>query len=54
MTPGKTGGQSTIVVRKDANGKTIYVKQEARTANRDFNKPPDHVHYKKPKDKEVK
>jgi RHS repeat-associated protein len=53
-TPGKTGGQSTIVVRKDANGKTIYVKQEARNANRDFNKPPDHVHYKKPNDKEVK
>lgn len=52
-TPGKTGGQSTIVVRKDANGNTVYVKQEARTTNRDFTKPPDHVHYKKPIDKEV-
>jgi hypothetical protein len=52
-TPGKTGGQSTMVVRKDANGNTVYVKQEARTNNKDFTKPPDHVHYKKPIDKEV-
>jgi RHS repeat-associated protein len=52
-TPGKTGGQSTIVVRKDENGNTVYVKQEARTNNKDFTKPPDHVHYKKPIDKEV-
>ena len=52
-TPGQTGGQSTIVVRKDANGNTVYVKQEARTNNKDFTKPPDHVHYKKPIDKEV-
>jgi RHS repeat-associated protein len=52
-TPGKTGGQSTMVVRKDANGNTVYVKQEARTNNKDFTKSPDHVHYKYPKDKEV-
>ena len=50
--PGKTGGQSTIIVRKDAKGNTVYVKQEARTNNKDFTKPPDHVHYKKPIDKE--
>ena len=52
-TPGKTGGQSTTIIRKDARGNVKYVKQEARHTNRDFNKRPDHVHYKRPKDKEV-
>jgi hypothetical protein len=52
-TPGKTGGQSTQVVYKDANGKTKLVVQEARHKTTDFNKPPDHKHYKYPKDKEV-
>jgi len=31
-----------------------YVKQEAWTKTRDVRKPPDHIHYKKPIDKEVK
>lgn len=53
-TPGKTGGQSTITVRKDPAGNVKYVKQEGRTNTTDFNKPPDHVHYKKPIDKEMK
>ncbi|MGH9930916.1 MAG: RHS repeat-associated core domain-containing protein, partial [Pyrinomonadaceae bacterium] len=52
-TPGKTGGQSTTIVRKDAEGNVKYVKQEARHTTRDFNKPPDHKHYKRPKDKEL-
>jgi hypothetical protein len=52
-TPGKTGGQSTTIVRKDAQGNVKYVKQEARHNTRDFNTRPDHVHYKRPKEKEV-
>jgi RHS repeat-associated protein len=52
-TPGKTGGQSTQVVYKDANGKTKLVVQEARHKTTDFKKAPDHKHYKYPKDKEV-
>jgi hypothetical protein len=43
-----------MIVRRDAQGNIRYVKQEARHRNRDFNKPPDHVHYKRPKDKELK
>ena len=53
-TPGKTGGQATYIVRKDAQGNVKYVKQEAWTKTRDVRKPPDHIHYKKPIDKEVK
>ncbi len=52
-TPGKTGGQSTMIVRRDAQGNVKYVKQEARHTTKDFNKPPDHKHYKRPKDKEL-
>jgi RHS repeat-associated protein len=53
-TPGKTGGQSTYIIRKDANGNVKYVKQEAWTKTRDVTKEPDHVHYYKPKNKEVR
>jgi YD repeat-containing protein len=53
-TPGRTGGQSTMIVRRNAQGNIRYVKQEARHGTRDFNKPPDHVHYKVPKDRELK
>jgi RHS repeat-associated protein len=53
-TPGRTGGQSTMIVRRDAQGNIRYVKQEARHGTRDFNKPPNHVHYKRPKDRELR
>jgi RHS repeat-associated protein len=53
-TPGKTGGQSTHIIRRDAQGNVKYVKQEARTSTTDFRKAPDHVHYKKPINKVVK
>jgi RHS repeat-associated protein len=53
-TPGKTGGQSTYIIRKDASGNVKYVKQEAWTKTRDVTKEPDHVHYYKPKNKEVR
>ncbi len=43
--------QSTIIVRKDANGKTVYVKQEARTNKGGLSRAPDHVHYKRPTDR---
>jgi RHS repeat-associated protein len=52
-TPGKSGGQSTMIIRKDVEGNVKLVKQEARHSSKDFNKPPDHAHYKRPKDKEL-
>jgi RHS repeat-associated protein len=51
-TPGKTGGQNTTIIRKDSQGSVRYVKQEARHRTTDFNKPPDHKHYYRPKNKE--
>jgi hypothetical protein len=42
-----------MIIRKDAEGNVKYVKQEARHSSTDFNKPPDHAHYKRPKDKEL-
>lgn len=53
-TPGKTGGQSTIIIRKDTGGNVKYVKQEAWHNAKDVTKPADHVHFYKPIDKVVK
>ncbi len=51
--PGRNGGQSTTITRKDAQGNVRYVKQEAWHRTKDVTKRPDHVHYYKPKNKVV-
>lgn len=52
--PGKTGGESSIIIRKNPDGSVRWVKQESRTNTRDNRREPDHVHYKRPIDKVVK
>jgi RHS repeat-associated protein len=53
--PARNGtGQSTVIIRKNAKGEIVYVKQEARQGTKDFNTEPTHVHYKEPNDKVLK